>query len=89
MPYGEAVADLDFGAIFRAGAEQRSDDTVLVGISAKGVVQDGENSLSHSQKTKETERPAIIRHTWGWMTTFRGAVVGADPTVTGPRGRAR
>lgn len=23
------------------------------------------------------------------MTTFRGAVVGADPTTTGPRGRAR
>jgi hypothetical protein len=42
---GVAVADLDFGTIFAAGAEQRADDALLVGGSAEGVVEDRENGL--------------------------------------------
>jgi hypothetical protein len=45
MRDGVAVADLDFGTIFAAGAEQRADDALLVGGSAEGVIEDGEDGL--------------------------------------------
>ena len=37
---GEAIADFDLGAIFAAGAEEGADDAFLVGVAAKGVVED-------------------------------------------------
>ena len=42
---GEAVADLDFLAIFAADTEQGADYALLVGIAAERVVKDGEDSL--------------------------------------------
>ena len=42
---GVAVADLDFGAIFTAGAEKGADDALLVGGTARGVVEDAEECL--------------------------------------------
>jgi hypothetical protein len=46
MGDGIAVADLDFCAIFAAGAEEGADDAFLFGGTAEGVVEDGEDSLS-------------------------------------------
>lgn len=45
---GIAVADLDFGAIFAAGAEEGADDALLVGRAAQRVVEDGEDGLDRS-----------------------------------------
>jgi hypothetical protein len=42
---GIAVADLDLGAVLRAGAEQGTDDALLVGGAADRVVEDGEDGL--------------------------------------------
>lgn len=42
---GVAVADLDFGAILAAGAEEGADDALLVGGAAEGVVEYGEDGL--------------------------------------------
>jgi hypothetical protein len=42
---GIAVADLDFGAVFAAGAEEGADDAFLLGGAAEGVVEDGEDGL--------------------------------------------
>lgn len=45
MGHGVAIADLDFGAIFAAVAEECADDTLLVGIAAERVIEDGEQCL--------------------------------------------
>jgi hypothetical protein len=84
---GIAVADLDLSAVFAAGAEESSDDALLVGGAAEGVVEDGENGLGsqYSALTLYTE----AARTCGWMTTFSGAVEGCAPTGAGPSGRAR
>jgi hypothetical protein len=42
---GIAVADLDFSAIFAAGAEEGANDAFLLGGAAEGVVEDGEDGL--------------------------------------------
>jgi hypothetical protein len=42
---GIAVADLDLGAVFAAGAEEGADDAFLLGRTAEGVVEDGEDGL--------------------------------------------
>jgi hypothetical protein len=42
---GIAVADLDLSAVFAAGAEEGSNDALLVGRAAEGVVEDGEDGL--------------------------------------------
>lgn len=42
---GIAVADLDFGAVFAAGAEEGADDAFLLGGAAEGVVENGEDGL--------------------------------------------
>jgi hypothetical protein len=42
---GIAVADLDFGAVFAAGAEQGANDAFLLSGAAEGVVEDGEDGL--------------------------------------------
>jgi hypothetical protein len=42
---GKTASDFDFGAIFTSGAQQRANNTVLVGVAAEGVVEDGENGL--------------------------------------------
>lgn len=36
--HGIAVADLDLGAVFAAGAQESADDAVLVGGTAQGVI---------------------------------------------------
>lgn len=43
--HGIAVLDLDLGAIFRAGAEQSTDDALLVGGPPQRVVEDGKDGL--------------------------------------------
>ncbi len=45
MPDCEAVADLDFLAIFAADAEEGTNYALLVGVTAQGVVEDGKYSL--------------------------------------------
>lgn len=42
---GIAIPDFDFGAVFAAGAEEGTDDALLVGGAAEGVVEDGEYGL--------------------------------------------
>lgn len=42
---GIAIADLDLGAVFAAGAQQGADDALLVGGAAQRVIEDGEDSL--------------------------------------------
>jgi len=42
---GIAVADLDLGAVFAAGAEEGADDALLLGGAAEGVIEDGEDGL--------------------------------------------
>jgi hypothetical protein len=42
---GVAVADLDLGAVFAAGAEEGADDALLVGGAAQRVVEYGEDGL--------------------------------------------
>lgn len=37
---GEAVADFDLTAVFAAHAEERPDDSVLVGVPSQRVVKD-------------------------------------------------
>ena len=51
---GEAGADLDFGAIFRAGADEGADDSGGLGVSdvsSDGVVEDGEDGLEDRQRS--------------------------------------
>jgi hypothetical protein len=45
MPHCEAIADFDFLAIFATDAEEGANYALLVGVAAKGVVEDGEDSL--------------------------------------------
>lgn len=45
MPYGEAIADFDFLAIFATDAEKGADHALLVRVAAEGVVEDGEDGL--------------------------------------------
>ncbi len=45
MPHCEAIADFDFLAIFASDAEEGANYALLVGVAAKGVVEDGEDSL--------------------------------------------
>jgi 3-dehydroquinate synthase class II len=45
MGDGIAVADLDLGAVFAAGAEEGANNTFLLGGAAEGVVEDGEDGL--------------------------------------------
>lgn len=42
---GIAVADLDLGAVFAAGSEQRANDALLVGGAAEGMVKYREDGL--------------------------------------------
>jgi hypothetical protein len=42
---GIAVADLDFGTVFAARAEEGADDALLVGGPTEGVIEDGEDGL--------------------------------------------
>ena len=42
---GIAVTDFNLGAVFAAGSEQSADNALLVGGTAEGVVEDGEDSL--------------------------------------------
>lgn len=90
----EGAADFHLGSILGSGSQQSTDDTLLVSVATEGVVQDREECLAQRVSTmtlieEKSVRPSHITRTWGWMTTFRGAVVGAVPTATGPRGRAR
>lgn len=50
MPHCEAIADFDFLAIFATDAKEGADYALLVGVTAKGVVEDGEDSLFPTYK---------------------------------------
>lgn len=74
---GIAVADLNLGAVFAAGAEQGADDALLVGGAAKGVVEDGEDGLfTHTRSERGTQ---------GWQRSQCLAHLGLDGHVQ--RGR--
>lgn len=49
---GEAVADFDLTAVFAAHAEERPDDSVLVGVPSQRVVEDREKRLRAVQISK-------------------------------------
>lgn len=90
MPDGKAIADLDFGAILAADAEEGADYALLVGVAAEGVVEDGEDGLFGVCQKRICLRVGSQRdRTCGCMITFRGAVVGCAPTAAGPKGLAR
>jgi hypothetical protein len=42
---GVAVSDFDFGAIFAADSEEGANDALLIRVSAKGMIEDGEYCL--------------------------------------------
>ena len=42
---GEAVPNLHFLSIFAADAEKGTDYALLVGVTAEGMIKDGENGL--------------------------------------------
>lgn len=49
MSNTEAVSDLDLSSIITPYTQQSSNNTILVDISSKGVVQDREESLRNCQ----------------------------------------
>lgn len=55
MPHCEAIADFDFLAIFASDAEEGANYALLVGVAAKGVVEDGEDSLFPKLKDYSVE----------------------------------
>lgn len=73
---GIAVADLDLGAVFAAGSQQSADDALLVGGAAERVVEDGEDGLITLSAHSALQAVCWVPRTWGWMTTFSGAVEG-------------
>lgn len=59
MRHCVAVADLDFGAVFGAGAKQCADYTLLVRVAAQGVVEDGKYGLDGKLASSMGERGQI------------------------------
>ena len=93
---GVAVADLDFGAIFAARAEEGANDAFLVGGATEGVIEYREDGLvtlcQHSGiKCRQSVRAleAVWRRSAGQSTVGRRRELGRGDAPDGGRSRAQ
>lgn len=56
----EAIPDLDFLTIFATDSEQGSNDTLLINITAEGVIEDREYCLKSDSVNDEKRRARVL-----------------------------